>query len=68
MLLPRIRQDEKNRRNSENSESLISNKQEGIPLEQETKVMSLNVEGLSMPKCKYLVRLLKKHDVDVPEP
>ena len=27
--------------------------------------MSLNVEGLSMPKSEYLSRLLKKHNVDV---
>ena len=27
--------------------------------------MSLNVEGLSMPKCEYLSRLFMKHDVDV---
>ena len=27
--------------------------------------MSLNVEGLSMPRCKYLSRLLKSHDVVV---
>ena len=53
----------KNQRDSDNSKSLISDKQEDIHLEQEIKVMSLNVEGLSMPKCEYLSRLFKKHDV-----
>ena len=39
-------------------------KQEDIQSEQEIKVMSLNVEGLTMPKCEYLSRLLNKHAVD----
>ena len=54
----------KNQRDSKNSESLISNKQEDIKLEQKIKFISLNVEGLSMSKCEYLNRLLKKHGVD----
>ena len=55
----------KNQQDSENSESFISDKQEDIQLEQEIKVMSLNVEGLLMPKCEYLSELLRKHDVAV---
>ena len=29
------------------------------------KILSLNVEGLSMPKCDYLANLLAKHDIDI---
>ena len=52
----------KNQQDSKNLESLIPDKQKDIKLEQEIKVRSLNVEGLSMPKCEFLSRLLKKHD------
>ena len=29
------------------------------------KIMSLNVEGISMHKCEYLGRLLKNHNIDI---
>ena len=41
----------KNQRDSKNSKSLISDKQGDIQLEEEIKVMSLNVQDLPMPKC-----------------
>lgn len=29
------------------------------------RILSLNIEGISMAKCEYLTHLLKKHDVDI---
>ena len=36
-----------------------------IPIGKQTRVLSLNVEGLSMAKCEYLSRLLVSSSVDV---
>ena len=36
-----------------------------INLGAQLKMMCLNIEGISMPKCDYLGELLRKHNIDV---
>ena len=36
-----------------------------IAIGAQLKVMSLNIEGISMQKCDYLSRLLKEEDIDI---
>ena len=38
---------------------------ETINLGTRLKILSLNVEGISMEKCDYLAKLLQKHDIDI---
>nr|CAB3266991.1 reverse transcriptase [Phallusia mammillata] len=41
------------------------NKLGSIEFRNQTKILSLNIEGSSMPKCEYLGKILQQHRVDI---
>ena len=66
-----VAQDKKARVSAARSPAVSKNKQDFNPQNQnitlgtKLKIMSLNVEGISMQKCDYLSRLLRKHNIDI---
>ena len=38
---------------------------DSIELGMKIRIMSLNIEGMSMPKCDYIANLLKTHNIDI---
>ena len=45
--------------------SSTSNENNHLIVGENIRILSLNVEGISMSKCEYLSKLLRKHNVDI---
>lgn len=66
-----VAQDKKARVSAERSQAVSKNKLDSdthtknIAIGAKLKIMSLNIEGISMQKCDYLSRLLNELDIDI---
>ena len=67
-----VAQDKKDRVSPDGSPVGMINKQDSTTKDNDDlligsriRILSLNIEGMSMAKCELLANLLKKHDVDI---